>query len=475
MAVDDAPTVASTQTTGAAGSVTCASAGAADDDQSGGESDSPADVLFVRLREQRALARSLKQQGVDAAIIKTADDTANATEQKWLRAKPPPRASQKLRRAEDAYARACSGLASAEREVREHEERATKERVRLAQRRASALDNVARRREHLEAVRREVGGGAPLPLAAAPSGATCDVAGVRSVHVAIDTDIGPELVSLLDLAEEGTELYGRLAGAVARLNDAASALGVSTAVGAAASGPSTYDIGAGEGDDQSCEGDELSSLGDSDVTVPEPEDRLPPPGGASPAAPAPAPPAPSPATPPAPSAGGTAVPATSGHMADSTKRGAPEEDGGSSWTATGHAAHGAGAWRKGDGGGSDEESRPPGKGRRTAATEAPGGDGGGQADSSSDRVARQQAIELQIQELRRQHAQLEHQQQQQQAHAASGADPAALAAAQAQTARDHQRLEATATAVAEERRRLRIAELRSQAGVNGAVLPPQLR
>ncbi len=476
MAVEGEPAGGSTCATGVTDSVCGASGGALAEGPSEDDSDSPADVLFARMRDQRALARSLKQQGVAAAIIRTAEDTADATERKWHRARPPPRASQKLRRAEDAYARACSSLAAADREIKELEERTARERSRLAQRRVNAQASVASKREHLDRTRREVGGGAPLPPTDAPPNATCDLAGVHRAHVAIDTEIGPELVSLLDLAEEGSELHGRMAAAVARLNDAATTLGVSTAVGIAASCPRTYHIGEGDGGGGSEDGQELSSLDDSDnETDPEPEDRQPhaPPGSAEPAAPTPvASPAPPPGGSPPPVAGGVAADASGVHMADSTKRGLPEDDGGAQWAPTGSAPHGAGAWRRGAGGADDEEQelRPRGKGRRTtSATEGDGSAGAGAGGAvivvDADRVHRQRAIEQQIEELRAQHAQLAQQQQQR---AASGADPAADAAAAA----DHQRLEAAASAVAEERRRLRVAELRSLAITNGAVLPP---
>ncbi len=89
---------------------------------------------------------------------------------------------------------------------------------------------------------------------------------------------------------------------------------------------------------------------------------------------------------------------------------------------------------------------------------------------------KQQELERRMEDMRQQHQELAQRQQQiqQAASGGSGVDPGAIAAAQTQATLDHQRLEVAACAVVTERHRLRVAEIRSLAAANGAVLPTDL-
>ncbi len=150
-------------------------------------------------------------------------------------------------------------------------------------------------------------------------------------------------------------------------------------------------------------------------------------------------------------------------MVDSTKRGAPSDEGTCQWEPTGRGTHGQGAWRRGAARGEDDEDRPHAR-RRTDPR-------GGHAEdmlADEDRAARQRQIEEQIQQLQLQHAVLAQQQQQR---AAACSDPASAAAAQAQSALEQQQLAAAAAVVSAERLRLRMEEVRRQATVNGVCLP----
>ncbi len=311
--------------------------------QSEDESDTPPEGLHQRFMAERDAAKAAKQRGAGPEFVKTLEEKARATYNKWQRARPPTRGSNKLRRAEDSHAKACRAHEAAGRELAEFERRVLHEREALEQRSASALERKSKAARRLAQVQREVGGAADCPPPEVVALATASGAAARDAHDALEGFVGPELSSLLELAGGNAELHTRMAAVVSELSHVADKLGAAVA-SQAARAPCSYDIA--DGDDAMSE-DELSSVGTDEGTVPEPEDLAPP-------------------QPPTPIAQQLHTGSSGGGMGDSTKRDMPSDGPTAHWSPTGSGTHGQRAWRRGAAAGpEDEGGAPPPSRRRT--------------------------------------------------------------------------------------------------------------
>jgi hypothetical protein len=309
-------------------------------------------VLFERLNAQRAIRRTLRQQGADPRTLAAADAAISAAERKWQRARPPPRSSNRLRRAEEGHINAQKRVQEASDALRAFEDHVTAERQRLRARHAAAHEHLDSQLEHLEQVKRELASEAPPPLSPGGSRAVVRMLGeAREVHARINGDLGPELHALLDLAQEGSDLHSRLTQVVSRLHDEVDSLGASIGVVGPGEGPPVFHMA--ERDDAMSEAS-CSDTRSTHGTLSDDGD----------SGPHHSPPVPQPVTPvAAPPPGPTAA------MADSTKREAPQEGSTTRWTNTGEVPHGPTAWRHGTLRESDGDAYPPPNRRRVAADE----------------------------------------------------------------------------------------------------------
>ncbi len=334
-------------------------------DQSEDESDTPAEGLRQRFTAERDAAAAARQRGAGADFVRTLEEKARATHRKWQRAKPPARGSNRLRRAEDAHAKACRALETADDEVAEFEQRTLRERERIHQRRTSAQERRDEAARRLANVQRELGVAVGRPPPEVVALATASGTAAREAHESLEGFVGPELSSLLEMAGGNPELHTRMAAVVTELSHMADRLGSAVAEHAA-SAPRTYDMA---GDDDAMSEDDLSSVGTDDGTVPEPEDVA----------------SPQPPTPVA-----QPLPPQGSGMVDSTKREAPVDEPAALWCPTGNGGHGQRAWRRGGAAGAEEEGgAPPLSRRRTDDTDA-----GGAADAADAVRRRQRVAEL---------------------------------------------------------------------------------